>query len=88
MIVKATILAEEISYFFEETIKGSYSDIAWYELLEYSYKYYKKEVRETQIVNYLESVFGFDGKKHFDVVENRANKRLKKLQKVGIGNET
>lgn len=84
-ILESTILAEEITSHFEDQLGGVYSDLAWYELLDYCWRYKTKEARENSFINHLDFVFGFNGKRDFDVVQHKADKRYKKLEKELYG---
>lgn len=84
-ILEATILAEEVTSYFEDVIGGMYSDLAWYELLQLCDSYVDNKVKEKKLLNYLEFTFGFDGQKDLDIVLKRSNKRLAKTRKLVNG---
>ena len=81
-ILESTILAEEITSYFEDVIGGMYSDIAWYELLVICDNYKHDIITEKRLLDYLEFTFGFDGQKDLDNVIRKSNKRYNKLAKM------
>lgn len=81
-VIKTNILSEEVTYYFEEHLGGVYSDVAWYDLLEKTSLYLYGNITESRYISHLEFVFGFEGKKDLDYVLHKANKRMKKLEKL------
>ena len=84
-ILESTILAEEITSYFEDVIGGIYSDLAWYELLLRCDRYNNKLLTEKKLLDYLEFTFGFDGQKDLDVVLKKTDKRVRKTRKLVEG---
>lgn len=81
-ILESTLLAEEVTSYFEDVIGGIYSDEAWYELLVVCEKYKIGTLPEKKFLEYVEFIFGFEGQKDLDIVLRKSDRRYRKLIKV------
>lgn len=78
VIIKIVVFTEEILRYFDRVVKGVYSDVVWYELLEMSGEYLKK--RNKDFEEYLEFTLNIK-KKDLTKIEKNYLKRLKEVKK-------
>lgn len=85
-IVRATILAEEVAYYFEETIQGMYSDMAYYEMVLRCHSYAAGRLKREALLDYLGFVFNIQ-EEDFQKIEEKYQDRAGAMIRALNGEE-